>query len=85
MTDDDGIILWVSIIVVVYVKLKGHVNIDRIFALGIFFRISGVKSVGLFLKRYMDDSVNFCGVLLEKRHFDLSGCRMIKPFIVNTF
>lgn len=74
-----------SIIVVVCVKLKGHANIDRIFTLGLFFRISGLKSVGLFLKRYMDDSVNFCGILLEKRHFDLFGCRMIKPFIVNTF
>lgn len=66
-------------------KLDGHINIAMIFAIGIFIRISGVKSVELFLKWGPGDSVSFCVVLLDKRFSDLFDCRKIKSFTVNTF
>jgi len=67
------------------VRLGGHINTAKIFAIGIFISISRIKSVGLFPKGWTGDSVNFYGVLLDKRFSDLSDCRKIKSFIVNSF
>ena len=47
-------------------KLDGHINIAKIFAIGIFISISRIKSVQLLLKECMGDLVNFYAVLLDK-------------------